>query len=170
MRTPEFRASAGRRLVVTLALVTSLLLVPPLAADENQVSIDAAAWLTGRWVGSGLGGTSEEIWSPAADGRMMGMFRQFSDGKTQFYEFEVLEESNQSLVMRIKHFSPNLEGWEEKSESRDFPLLRSSKGKLEFEGLTYELVGPDQLNVTVDIHQDDGSTIQGHFEFFRNPL
>ena len=170
MRTPRLHELLGRWLAGTLVLAATTLPVSVLAADEEHASIDAAAWLTGRWVGSGLGGTSEEIWSPSADGRMMGVFRQFSDGKTQFYEFEVLEESNQSLVMRIKHFSPNLEGWEEKTESRDFPLLSYSKGKLEFDGLTYELVGPDHLQVTVDIHQDDGSTVQGRFEFFRKPL
>ncbi len=55
--------------------------------------IEAISWLEGHWVGEGLNGKAEDVISPAADGQMMGMFRQLkADGSLNFYEFYVFAE------------------------------------------------------------------------------
>ena len=79
-------------------------------------------WLAGVWVGDGFGGSSEETWSlPSADSTMIGMFRHFDkDVSTTFYEFMVLDRHG----IRLKHFKPDLTGWEEKEKFISFEMVR----------------------------------------------
>src|SRR5690606_36146300 len=127
-----------RRPLSALALVALLLPVPLAAAQESApafharrlgdaqsppATIDRVAWLAGRWVGEGLGGVSEEIWSPPAGGAMMGSYRLLKDGAPVFYEMFLLVEEKGTLILKVKHFAPDFTGWEEKSEFVDFPLV-----------------------------------------------
>ena len=56
--------------------------------------------------------------------------------------------------MQLKHFDSNLKGWEEKEETIDFKLVKLEKDKAFFEGLTFQKVGEDELQIIVLI--DDG--------------
>ena len=78
-------------------------------------------WLIGHWKGTGLGGVSEEIWAEPAGGVMMGMYRLILNGKPSFYEFIHLAEENGSLVMKLKHFNPDLTGVGGEGSVRDVP-------------------------------------------------
>lgn len=106
-------------------------------AKSPPATLEAAAWLAGHWVGEGLGGVSEEIWSPPAGGAMMGAYRLLSDGKPVFYEFLLLVEENGSLILKLKHFHPDLTGWEEKRDFVDFPLVAVEPGAVHFDGLSF---------------------------------
>ncbi len=95
----------------------------------------AYAWLAGHWTGDGFGGTSQEIWSPpAADGTMMGMYRHHKgDGSLNFYEFLTLD----STGMKIKHFHPNMTGWEEKADFVNFAMISHDENRIELSGLVF---------------------------------
>jgi len=54
--------------------------------QSPAATIADMAWLAGHWIGGGLGGLTEEVWSPPRNGVMMGMFRLVRDGKPIFYE------------------------------------------------------------------------------------
>ena len=83
-------------------------------AARPNASIEDIAWLAGRWVGEGLGGTAEDVIAPASGGQMMGMFRHSkADGSINIYEFYLFAEMDNSLTVRLKHFSPMLSSWEE---------------------------------------------------------
>lgn len=123
-------------------------------------SIDDLSWLVGRWEGAGLGGRSEEFIAPPLDGQMMGMFRQTNaDGSLKFYEFYLFAEVEGSLELRIKHFSPDFAGWEEKDGYVAFPLVAVESQAVYFDGLTFKMTGPDEMRSAVMI--DD----QGKAEF-----
>ena len=136
--------------------------VRSLGEDEQSPSATLADldWLIGHWKGEGLGGVSEEIIAPAADGQMMGMFRQ-SDaaGKLKFYEFYLFAETENSITLRLKHFTPALHGWEEKKDYVEFPLVSLGEDAVYFDGLTYKRAGANSLSSAVNI---DG---QGVIEF-----
>jgi hypothetical protein len=51
-----------------------------------------------------------------------------------------------------------LKGWETKDETVDFPLIKVTKNKAIFEGMTFESVDENTMIVYVAIHQKDGST------------
>ncbi len=105
----------------------------------------AYAWLAGSWVGDGFGGTSEEVWSaPSADGTMMGTYRHHNgDGSLNFYEFLVLDETG----MRLKHFKPDLEGWEEKKDYVTFEMVSYDETSINMKGLTFKYFAPDKMEI-----------------------
>jgi hypothetical protein len=158
------RASRFHRLLA-FALVAIPALPHPLAAAETPdpapafharrlgeaksppATLDQVAWLAGHWVGEGLGGVSEELWSPPAGGAMMGTYRLLKDGAPVFYEFLLLAEENGTLILKLKHFNPDLTGWEEKADFVDFPLVAIEADAVHFDGLTYERQPDGSLRV-----------------------
>ncbi len=121
-------------------------------AVSPPAKIEDLAWLEGRWIGEGLGGCAEESLSPAVAREMMGKFRQLNaDGSLRFYEFYTIAERDGSLLWRIKHFSPDLEGWEEKDKSTEFRLVAIEGDTAYFNGLTYARTGKNKLNAAVAI-------------------
>lgn len=105
------------------------------------------AWYAGHWKGSGLGGVNEEIWSAPNGGAMLGMYRLLRDGKPVVYELLTLTERNGSLLLRLKHFGPDLKGWEERDESMEFPLVAIRDQRIFFEGLTFERNGDQEVRI-----------------------
>ena len=128
---------------------------PPPAASISDV-----AWLTGRWSGEGLGATAEESWLPPTGDSMVGVFRLAGDDGVAFYEIVVIREAHGSLVLRLKHFEPDLTGWEEREETVDFPLVARSDDTLWFDGLTIERSGPDQMDIWVALGSEGGDEMQ----------
>lgn len=136
-------------------------------AEPPAASISDAAWLTGRWMGEGLGATAEESWLPPVGGRMAGVFRLVRDGSVQFYELVTLVEEDGSLVLRLKHFGPDLSGWEEKGESVDFPLVRRTADGLWFDGLTIRREGEGHMKIWVALQSEGEEVREALFEYRR---
>ena len=129
--------------------------------------IEALSWLTGYWEGEGLDGDAVEIIAPPAGGQMMGAFyHQKKDGALNFYEFYTFAEVDDTLVLRIKHFTPDLIGWEEKDVFVEFPLVAVEENAVYFDGLTFALTGADELQSAVNVSE------QGivYFHFRRGAL
>lgn len=96
------------------------------------------SWLIGRWSGAGLGGINEEHWSAPAGGAMLGMYRLVKDGRVAFYELLMLGESGDTLLLTLRHFHPDLRGWEERDETVRMPFIKAEAGRFYFDGLTME--------------------------------
>ena len=133
----------------------------------TAAKIDDMRWLAGTWRGPGLGGVAEEIWSEPVGGVMMGSFRMLKGEEPVFYEFITLSEDNGSLVMRVKHFSPELVGWEEKDKTVDFKFIKRDGKRYYFDGLTFEVETPDAVKIYLTMQQKDGSMSEGVFEYKR---
>ena len=137
------------------------------AAVRERVTIEEFAWLAGHWVGEGLGGPAEEIWSPPRGKVMMSVFRVFQGDKPRFYEFVTLAEEGGTVVMRLKHFNADLTGWEEKDKVLSFPLTKRDAARLQFGGILFERSGEHEMTVTVSIRQRDGTVGDEPFRFKR---
>jgi len=122
------------------------------------------AWLEGDWTGDGLGGVSEEMWSPARGGVVMGTYRLLKDGKPVFYEFLMLAEENGTLVMKLKHFNPDFSGWEEKANFVTFKLVAIEPRAVHFDGLSYVREGDDEIRIYLILRERDGRV---HEELFK---
>ncbi len=141
-------------LIATMALLfigSTGRLKPNPVEISPKFEINDYAWLAGHWVGEGFGGVSEEIWSPPADGAMMGMFRQLNEGKLVFYEFLLLDEAG----LRLKHFHPDLKGWETKDEFVTFDMVEYTKNKIVLKGLEFELMAKNKLEIRLRMRQGD---------------
>jgi hypothetical protein len=182
------RHRRGPRRLPVLGLATALvwLVAGPAPAQERltertyqlgdggvpaAATLAAMEWLAGRWVGTALGGESEEVWSAPAGGAMMGMYRLVKDGKPVFYELLTLVEQNGTLVLRLKHFHGDLKGWEEKDDTVDFPLVKVEDGAVHFEGMSFHPRG-DELTVYLAIGDRSGSgkVREETFTYRRAPL
>jgi hypothetical protein len=141
-----------------------------LSLAKNQPSPEASiadvAWIAGHWRGDAMGGLIEEIWSPPLGKAMMGSFKLVIDEEVNFYELETITETNGSLILKIKHFDAALTGWEEKDETVDFPLVKLTENTAFFDGLTFELISTDALNIYV-LMEGEGPASEAKFSFKR---
>lgn len=121
--------------------------VRQLEADQTpgKGNVEDLNWMVGYWTGTGLGGECEEVWMPTVDGHMVGTFRFWMDGKLVFFEFMNLVQEGESVSMKLKHFNPDLSGWEEKEEWTTFRLIELGENKVWFDGLTIERIGDEMI-------------------------
>ncbi len=122
---------------------------------EKTFNINDYRWLAGSWIGDGFGGTSEEVWSlPSAEGKMMGVYRHHNaDGSLNFYEFLVLDKTG----LRLKHFTPELVGWETKEDYLTFEMVDFTKDKIEMKGLVFERKSDTEMEIRLKMKTKDGS-------------
>ena len=117
------------------------------------------AWFAGAWTGTGLGGVTDELWSPPAGGAMMGMFRLVRGGQVVFYEFLTLVEREGSLALKLKHFNPDLTGWEERTDFVTFRLLKIAPDAVFFNGLTFRRQGDDAVEIFLALRDSKTGTV-----------
>ena len=142
--------------VLAVVLVAGLLCFLPAVAesqqDEAHINIQDSAWLAGHWIGDGFGGTSEELWTKPVDGVMMGMFRLHDkDGKLVFYEFLTLDDKG----LTLKHFHPDLKGWETKDEVVTFNMVETPPGKIILKGLRFEKKSETEMHISLSLRRGD---------------
>lgn len=138
---------------------------PAAPAASEAVTIDRAAWLAGRWVGEGLGGQMEEVWSPPVGGQMIGHFRFMQNGAPVFYEFMVLEVADGGLRMKLKHFNPDYSAWEDRDEWVTFTPVSSTESEIITSALSIRRTAPDAM--TMQIRLRNGDTTREHTLTFR---
>lgn len=125
-------------------------------AVTPSASIDDIAWISGHWQGSAMGGEFEETWNPSFAGTMVGMFKFAKDGQVQFYELLTIVEQDSSLLLRLKHFDKDLNGWEEKDKSVEFPLQSLSDTIAKFDGLVFHKIDASTMHIVVTVSQEEG--------------
>ena len=135
-------------------------------ANMPAVGIEDLAWLAGRWLGEGFDGTLEENWNPPMGGTMVATFRLVEEGKAHFYEICLIQPEGQSLVYKVKHFNPDLTGWEEKDEYVTFPLVKLEPNTAYFNGLTIQRDG-NTITQYLAMKQKDGSHKEATLVFRR---
>lgn len=131
---------------------------------ENP-EISDFGWLAGNWVGDGFGGVSQEAWTEPSAGSMIGSYKHYKDGKVTFYEILHIAKNEGKISLKLKHFNPDLTGWEEKDDFVEFPFVSATPTKIEFKGLSYELVEEDKMEIRLRLNRGgEVSTEVFHFE------
>ena len=160
---PAFSASAQQPVSVTqhtLRLAPGQLSPPATIAD--------VAFLSGHWTGDGLGGRFEEVWTPPKQGVMVGMYRGLTmDGAPTFNELLVLREEQGSLIVRLKHFDPDMTGWEDKAQVVTMPFLGTRDGLVHFDRMSFQVTGPDTLTCYLAESAKDGTVREVEFHYTR---
>ena len=123
-------------------------------APSPPASIEDVSWISGYWQGEIWGGQFEEMWSQPSAGSMMASFKFIEDSQVTFYELMTISEREGSLILQLKHFDRDLNGWEEKDQSMDFKLVRLADNIIYFEGYTYKLINQNEMHVHVVIEND----------------
>jgi uncharacterized protein YecT (DUF1311 family) len=154
-------------------------LASPLAAQETRVgeagfvsppaTVYQMWWLEGLWQGEGIeGAPATESWLPPTGTTMVGTFvQQTTEGNILFSEHMYLAEEGDSLVLKLKHFNPDLTGWEDKAGMVTFRLLSLDFCAAYFSGLTIRCDGNDKLVVAVRMKSDTPEPKELLFRFDR---
>jgi hypothetical protein len=128
--------------------------------DGLETSVDASLehfnWMIGQWVGSAFGGSIEEHWSAPTAGSMVGTFKLMHENVPTMYEIQLLMADSAGVRIRLKHFNADLTGWEEKDAFVTFPLLKIAPGAAYFDGLTYQRVHADSIQIFLAVGQRGG--------------
>jgi hypothetical protein len=78
-----------------------------------------------------------------------------------------------SLVLRLKHFNPDLTGWEEKDKFVEFKFVAKKDGAMYFNGLTFMPDGPngskDAAKIYLALRNKDGAVNEVVFHLKRTP-
>jgi hypothetical protein len=137
------------------------------AKGSPKATLADAAWLVGRWIGAGLGGQSEEVWLRPQGGSMLSTFREIHDTQIVFYELVTISEENGSLTLSIKHFHPDLKGWEDRDRVLRFPLVKATAIELFFDDLTYRKISDQEMEAFVLIRKKSGEVVEERFPYRR---
>lgn len=168
-----------RNLVKSTSMAAALAMASPAAAQHTRVApeghvpppatLATATWLVGDWVGTGIEGAEvSESWLPPSSGAMVGVFVQEKpDGSLMFTEHMYMAEEAGSLVLKLKHFNPDLTGWEEKDGMVRFRFLSAEPCALYFSALTYRCEGEDGLLVAVRMKSAGADVKELVFRFKR---
>lgn len=168
-----------RLTILVWALVIAALPQAGVMAQETRVgeagfvsppaSMGDAAWLVGQWSGEGIGGAeAHESWFAPSGDTMVGTFVQETPGGgIMFTEHMYLMEHEGSLVVRLKHFNPDLTGWEEKDGMVTFHLRAAEPCALYFNALTYRCDGDGGMVVAVRMKSDKPAPEELVFRFKR---
>ena len=133
-----------------------------LAAAEPQKTLADVEWLAGVWRNvPGERMAFEEHWTAPAAGGMMGMFRLLSGEKVAVYEYLLLEQSEDGVTMRMRHYRPGLVDAD--PATIRLKLTAATKEKLVFENpdndkpkrVTYAINADEQLIVSVETTREE---------------
>jgi hypothetical protein len=82
-----------------------------------------------------------------------------------FTEHMVIAQEGGSLVLKLKHFNPDLTGWEEKDEMETFPLVALDPCHAQFDGLTYFCTARDDpaQGLSVYLRMEEGGELGFRF-------
>jgi Domain of unknown function (DUF6265) len=122
----------------------------------QDVSLQDLEFMSGHSRGDLDGGIAEELWSKPAGDSMMGVYREVKNGRVQMYEMMAIEQTAKGPVLRLKHFNAGLEGWEDKTQVWNFPLVRFTAREAVFENpdkgirIGYRLAETGTLEATVE--------------------
>lgn len=165
----------------TFLTALAVLAATPLAAQETRVAqageapgkatLADAAWLIGSWSGSGIeGAEAHESWLAPSGDTMVGLFvQETAAGGIMFSEHMHLTRQDGSLVVKLKHFNPDLTGWEEKDGMVTFRLIAAEPCALYFNALTYRCDGEGGMVVAVRMKSSGPTPQELVFRFKRLP-
>lgn len=135
-------------------------------ADAAPATLSDVDFVVGRWEGEAFGGVGEEVWLPPSGGSLPGFYRLVVDGAVRFYELLAIREEEGSLTLSLKHFDPDLTGWEEREEVQEFRLVKIEEGAAYFDGFTFRLLPDGRLEIAVAMERD-GEVTEGRFVYRR---
>jgi len=160
-----------RCLLVAALSISAFAFAQKDAAPPPSAKIASMAWMKGYWAGEGYGGEVETAMGPPRSGVMLGWFRHTkADGKPGFYEICSIEEYEGSLRFVIKHFHPNWIGWEEKDYAHQARLTKLDKDTAVFGPMTIRRMGPNAMEMEIQITSKDGQTRKEVLKLKRRPL
>lgn len=91
-------------------------------------SIADVSFVQGSWKATWGDRSVDAVWSAPGAGSIVGYVRVIRDGKVTLYEMFAFEETEQGLVVLVRHFGPGLIAREEKETPNLYKFLEAGEG------------------------------------------
>ncbi len=132
-----------------------------------SAQVSEMSWMEGTWTGKALGGKVKEVWTKTDAGGMIGMFALTKTNKPVFYEFLTFTVENGELLLKLKHFNPDMVSWEEKDKTTNFRFIKREGERFYFHGLTFEKAGRKRLNIYLALRDKNKKLREESFKMRR---
>ena len=123
-----------------------------------HATLEDAAWLAGSWAGTAFGKSFEEVWNPPSAGSMVGFFKLLDGEQVSFYEIMLITVEDDTLSLKVKHFSADFTAWEDKPDFVSFRLLKIEENALHFGGLSLYRRDDDHIDGYIVMKNAEGVT------------
>lgn len=149
MRTHPGPASVRRALVALILIAVAGAQASGVRAATAGSPLDSLAWMSGRWSSDDDGSSSEEHWTTAEGGLMVGMNRTLKDGRAVAFEFLRIVARGDTVI-----YVAMPDG----RDGTEFPLKERSGRRVVFENPTHDFPqriiywqeGADDLHVRIE--------------------
>lgn len=141
------------------------ILISLLFSSASHADIEKLGFLTGTWTGPAFGGTAKEVWQAPMAKTMVGTFSGVLRGGRPFFEFFIIEETDQGTVMRWNHYNADYTRWEE--STNEHWLKEAGDNSVNFEmktpvkglpaNIVYKVVGNELIIWVGDLNAEDKS-------------
>ena len=135
--------------------------------NRPAASLDDVSWLVGNWSGEAFGSRFEAHWNPPSAGSMVGFFKLMNDNKVVFYEILLIAEEEESLSLKVKHFTSEFVAWEEKEDYVTFRFVMANDEAIHFSGLSFYRVDDDNM-VAYIVFRNGDEIREEKLEYRRN--
>ena len=96
-----------RSLLFTCVFISIAFSAPTLVqAESPRASVADLAWMSGAWAGPIGPQQLQENWTHPAAGTVAGLIRIIADGETSIIEMVLIEESDDTLMLRVRQWRP----------------------------------------------------------------
>ena len=118
-------------------------------------------WLVGSWIEQTPVRRCDELWTDDAHGNMIGVFRWIEGGHVRMYELMVLTRDEGRLFLHLKHFGPDLVGWEAKDDSEVFACTESTDRRFrcvsvsDARRVSIDYARPSSDEIVVTVHPEE---------------
>ena len=155
-------------LLLTAAPFLGSLPPEPPAVTGPRAGVEDLHWLTGCWERQEDGQELREIWSPPCGDALSGMLHWARRGHVWLYELMSIEEENDTLVFRLRHFDRKLKVWDSEADGpMTYPLKELGEQEAVFENpeadspriFRYRRSG-DHLTISLEGPDRDGQQFQ----------
>jgi hypothetical protein len=142
---------------MTRIFISFLLILPCLAHSGTPPGVADLAWMTGSWVGPIGEQTLEETWLQPGNGTMTCVVRITSGGKTNVYEFIVIEEEADSLTFRVRQWQPGFKPLDPPGQTMTLAAIGERRVSFEangpgnFKTLSYSRPVDDQFHIVAEL-------------------
>ena len=145
------------------------------SAPAAKATIQQVAFIAGAWTGTLGDRTIEQHWMQPLGTSMVAMYRNVQGTDPKLYELLAIEQEGDSLVLRIKHFTPGpgLAGRQPQAESINHKLVKVDERTAIFEGtgenpnrVTFTRKSAEALDITVERIRD-GQPVSTVFAYRR---
>ena len=116
---------------VAMAVAVTVSFAEEKGAKEGKKvpTLKDLAWLTGTWVEASGASVLTEVWSAPQGDAMVGHDHWTVGGKTRMLELLAIEQTEQGLVLRLRHFDKGLVPWKAEKDGPISWPLKSLKGQ-----------------------------------------